>query len=95
MKTINEKIDKFLSGTDFTEERKLGYRQGVLAGITIAQEWIPVEDGLPQKPDNLILVTKDGAYHIGYCCFGKAFVNYSGGTVIENVTHYRYVTIEI
>ena len=103
MKTIEQAADFYsATETDSTvlttekERHALTFHttKAFIAGAKFAQQWIDVNDRLPTKPDTVIAVTKDGNYHIGFCCFGRAFVNYTESKVIDNVTHYRYIELK-
>jgi hypothetical protein len=94
---FKERIQKFLKGADFTDERKLGIMQGahiMYAELAPIVEWISVEVRLPEERTIVLVKTIYNKYYDSFLLDGKWVI---GRWITENpyfvgeITHWRKI----
>jgi len=86
METIEQAAKEYADR--YFEERlgNCGARNGFVAGVAFAQEWIPIEKSLPKEGITVLIKDKNG--YIGLSCirYGEWDYNFK-----NTITHWRLI----
>ena len=99
MKTIEEAAKEYAEKLNYSMEAKhnmcpMDFEISFKKGIAFAEEWISVEDELPENSIEIIFKTKEGRVYSGFyglsCNFYATLTNILGNNImIDKVTHWR------
>ena len=89
MKTIEQAANEYAVKNDLQQAGQTKRATAFKAGAEFAQQWISVEDELPEN--GITVLIKDKSSHIGLACrrYGDWDCNFK-----NTVTHWRLITVK-
>ena len=93
MKTIEQAAKEWAATGNYSSDRLLGDKQCFKAGVKFAQEWINVDDELPEVGEQVLVKTKND--EVGISVYKHK--NWFACGAYNNeymVTHWRHIEIE-